>query len=83
MGTTPITSGLNPDMMQVLATTSTQQLLWDFSETENFYVLTLSTKTLQKTSPSLAYNFYVNSGVTTIYNPFIFNAYLGSISNLV
>lgn len=83
MGTAPVAVGLNPNNMQVLATTSTQQLLWDFSETANFYTLTLSTNVLQRTSPSLAYNFYGSGGVTVIYNPFLYNAYLGKISTLV
>lgn len=83
MGTTPLNSGLDPNSMQVLATTSTQQLLWDYSNTQNFFVLTTASKVLQQTSPKNAYNFYSNAGITIIYNPFIFNPYQGTISSQV
>lgn len=84
MSTTPLNSGADPKTMQVLAITSTQQLLWDFSDTQCFFVLTLGPpQVLQKTSPFNAFSFYGNAGLTNIYNPFIFNAYIGKISNQV
>lgn len=84
MGTTPLNSGLDPNTMQVLATTSTQNLLWDYSNTENFYQLTLGPpKVLQQISPQTAYNFFSNGGITIIYNPFLYNPYQGKISSQV
>jgi hypothetical protein len=84
MGTIPITSGADPASMQVLATTSTQHLLWDYGNTENFFILTLGPpQLLQQVSPQAAYNFLGNTGVTVIYNPFLYNASLGPLSDQV
>jgi len=84
MTTTPQISGLDPNSMQVLATTSTQQLLFDYGNTQDFFILTLGPPAvLQQTSPALAQAFYGNFGVTVISNPFGFNPYQGKISGLV
>lgn len=83
MGTTPITSGLDPNTMQVLATSSSQKLLYDFSNTGDFFILTTATKVLQQTSPKAAFDFLNAAGTTVIYNPFSFNSYLPKPSTQV
>jgi len=84
MGTIQFNSGLDPTTMSVLATTNTQKLLWDYSNSQNFFVFTPGPpKLLQQTSPMNAFNFYANAGVINVYNPFLFNAYLSSPSSQV
>jgi len=63
-------SGLNTDSMQILGYTSTDKMLYDFSNTECFYIL--QDNVLYRVSPQYASTWFraQEPGVTVVYNPF-------------
>ena len=68
-------SGKDPATMQTLGYTTTQTLLYDYGNSEAFYLLKLppevSVKTLYATSPLFASQWFgINPTATTVYNPF-------------
>lgn len=73
-------TGLSIDDMQILAYTSTQKLLWDFSNTQDFYLFQ-APHTLYRVSPVYAYNYFnTTQGITQVYSPF--SGYARQLSNL-
>jgi hypothetical protein len=72
------TSLRDPSLMQILGLTPTQTLLYDFSETERFYVLAVPpdvpVKELFAVSPVFASRWFptnASSKLKIIYNPFL------------
>ena len=52
--------------MQLLATSATQSLYYDFSDTEQFYLLTTETNQLTKQSSSDAKAWYINQATNHV-----------------
>lgn len=69
-------SGLNPTTMQILGYTVTEKMLYDYGNTEGFYVLVsppeVTSTTLYSVSPAFASQWFGQNGsvVTVVYNPF-------------
>lgn len=66
-------SSKKPSAMQILGFTSTEKLLFDYGESEQFYILEIKTSMLFGVSPLFASKWFGLNGnnVTVVYNPFL------------